>query len=129
MEGDWLGRYGEDVVEEVWGSERGGMLIGMFRPAARRSDALLRVSHHRRRGGAGRAAHQTYECGADELGGAGELPSSCWSSYRDRKRPFLQRNKPDPPWMIYRRESKRLVTYFQRDEPPAADDQFVYIGV
>lgn len=38
---------------------------------------------------------------------------------------FLQINRPNAPWLIYRREGDRLTSYFETDAAtPTEDDQF-----
>jgi Domain of unknown function (DUF6265) len=127
LEGDWLGRYGEDVVEEMWSNLRGEMLMGMFRWL--RDDevrffefitlgieeglVVLRIKH--------------MNVGLASWEEQAKSTEFVLVHLQEQEAVFLQRNKPNPPWMIYRREPDRLITYFQRDEEtPPEDDQFVY---
>lgn len=127
MEGDWLGRYGEDVVEEVWGGVRGGIMIGMFRwlrddevrffefttIGVEAGEVVLRIKHMN----VGLASWEEQDKSTEFV----------LVQLQGQEAVFLERNKPNPPWMIYRREPDRLITYFQRDEEtPPEDDQFVY---
>ncbi len=118
--GNWVGRHGEDVVEEYWSPLGAGTLIAMLRwqkddrvffyefMAIERAgeQVVLRIKHFDPglRGWEEKAA--SMECLLVRL--------------RDREAVFVETHEPWR-WVIYRLEANdRLVSYFETDDSPVA---------
>jgi uncharacterized protein DUF6265 len=122
LTGSWLGHNGPDGVEEHWSPLGGDTLVGAFRwvkagkvffyelAAIEREGAtvVLRIKHFHPR-----------------LIGWEERDHACefvLVHLRDGEAAFLERDKPDARWAVYRRErADRLVSYFACDGGPIAE--------
>lgn len=122
LTGSWLGRNGEDPVEEHWSPLRGNTLMGMFRWV---SDGKVRF----------------YELTAIEQEGEFVFfrikhfdPGLVGWEEKDRAHQFLlvrlqgtealflELERPDARWAVYRREGDdRLVSYFTRENEPVTE--------
>jgi hypothetical protein len=116
LTGDWLGHNGQDSVEEHWSPLRGDTLMGMFRwvtdgrvrfyelMVIEQEGVLvfLRIKHFHPKLVGWEEKERAHEFVLVQLEG--------------REAAFLELDKPEPRWAIYRLEGKdRLVSYFARE--------------
>jgi hypothetical protein len=127
LSGSWMGRHGEDVVEEYWSPLGAGTLMAMLRwqkdgrvffyelmAIERDAEHLaLRIKHFDPGLRGWEEKQEAMECRLVRL--------------RDREAVFLETNEPHR-WVIYRLEADdRLVSYFETDDRPVGpEDLFVY---
>ncbi|MBX3061119.1 MAG: hypothetical protein KF770_32065 [Anaerolineae bacterium] len=128
LTGSWKGHRGDDVVEEHWSGLGGGTLMGMFRwqkgeqvwfyelMVIEQAEAhvYLRLKH--------------FYPGLKGWEEKDQATEFLLVQLQNREAIFLQTNKPNAPWIIYRLEGDdKLVTYFEREEDtPAETDKFFY---
>ena len=127
LSGRWMGRHGEDIVEEYWSPLGAGTLMAMLRwqknnrvffyelmAIERDAEHLaLRIKHFDSGLLGWEERQQAMECRLVRL--------------QDREAVFLETNEPHR-WVIYRLEADdRLVSYFETDDRPVdPEDLFVY---
>jgi hypothetical protein len=131
LEGRWIGRHGEDIVEEHWSAPAAGAIMGMFRwlsgdkvrfyelltiEPAGDGRLLMRIKHF----------HPGLK-GWEEKDQAVTLALVAWSATSTLWR---QLDRPDERFLVYRREKGDcLVAYFTEDgAPPPEEKRFVYWG-
>ena len=117
LTGNWLGRNGEDPVEEHWSPLCGNTLMGMMRwvkddrvffyeliTVEQEGElVLLRIKHF-----------YLKLVGWEEKDSAHEF---VLVQLKGQEAVFRELNKPDARWMIYRLESPdRMVSYFVRED-------------
>ncbi len=128
LRGDWMGRHGEDVVEEYWSPLGAGSLMAMLRwrkgdhvffyelmTVEREAEhVFLRIKH--------------FDPGLRAWDEKAETMECLLVGLRDHEAVFLETNAPRR-WVVYRLETHdRLVSYFETEGRPVdPEDLFVYI--
>lgn len=128
LSGTWFGQYGNDEVEEQWSTVRAGTMMGVFRWLKGDSVSfyeLLVLSMD-----ADRLVMRLKHFNSALVGQEEKDKSVDFAlvELNDREAVFMQLNKENPPWLVYRMESTdQLVTYFETDgEAHRLSDRFVY---
>ncbi len=122
LTGSWQGRIGSDYVEEHWSPLRGNTLMAMFRWVKdgevlfyeievleqERDLVYLRIKHFDPKLVGWEEKAVPHEFVLVELNDQGAV--------------FLELDKPDRRWAVYRREgADKLLAYFTRDREPDTD--------
>lgn len=122
LSGSWVGRNGEDPVEEHWSPLGGDTLMGMFRwvqqgrvrfyelIAIEQEEDLvfMRIKHFDPKLVGWEERQRALEFVLVQLEGEEAV--------------FLERGAPETRWAIYRREGRdRLVSYFSREHEPVTE--------
>jgi hypothetical protein len=131
LEGRWIGRRGQDIIEEHWSAPAGAAIMGMFRwlsgdkarfyelltiEPAEDGRLLMRIKHF----------HPGLK-GWEEKDQAVTLALVAWSQSSALWR---QLDRAEEQFLVYRREKgDSLVAYFTPDgSPPPEEKRFVYWG-
>ena len=122
LTGDWVGRNGDDPVEEHWTPVRGNTLVGTFRWVKDGKvffyelivieqegvHVFMRIKHFHPR-----------------LVGWEEKDAACeflLVRVKGEEALFRELGRPDARWVVYRREgSDRLLSYFVREDESVTD--------
>ena len=122
LTGNWLGQNGQELVEEHWSPLCGNTLMGMFRWVTagqvrfyellaieqEGQEVFLRIKHF-----------DPKLVGWEEKERAHEF---ILVHLQGQEAVFLELDKPDARWAVYRREGpERLVSYFTRENEPVTD--------
>ena len=116
LSGDWLGRNGDDPVEEHWSPLGGDTLMGMFRWVRNGKVRFYELIVIEAEGEFVRMRIKHFDPG---LVGWEEKESAhqfVLVQLQGEEAFFLELDRPDARWAVYRREGPdRLVSYFTRE--------------
>lgn len=131
ISGRWKGKHKDDSIEEHWsGYGAAGTLMGMFRwerDGAVRFYELIVIESDEGRV-CQRIKHMNPGIGLKSWEEQDKATEFILVQLEHHKAVFLQINKPNAPWMIYRlQDENTFVAYFEtEDKTPEASDMFVY---
>ncbi|NJN53380.1 MAG: hypothetical protein HC804_00680 [Anaerolineae bacterium] len=131
LAGKWKGHRGPDVVEEQWSGLGGGTLMGMFRWQKGEQVWFYELLVIEQEGDRVWLRLKHFYPGLKGWEEKDKATEFLLVQLQDREAIFLQTNKPNAPWMVYRlEEDNKLVTYFEgEDETPKEEDKFIYFRV
>lgn len=128
LAGSWQGQRGPDIVDEYWSPIGGGTMMGMFRwqkegqvwfyelltLEPHEGQVMMRIKHFN----PGLKGWEEKDASIEFL----------LVQVAAREAIFLQQQRENPPWIVYRLESDdRLISYFEREgEPPTDETIFAY---
>jgi hypothetical protein len=128
MAGAWMGTHGTEKIEEHWSDSINTTMMGMFRWVRgdeiwfyellviepEEDSLVMRIKHFY----PGLKGWEEKDTSVDFV----------LVSLKDKEAVFLQCNRDEDQWLVYRLEdSGQLVTYFAREEAETSrDDWFIY---
>lgn len=120
LTGRWIGEIEGDYVEEVWTGVHGGEIMAMFRWLKGDEPYLyefFQLALHN-----GNVQMRLKHFGRDMVGWE---ERDAWTEFtlvalEENYAVFLQTNKPNAPWLVYRRKDDHLTVHFEREDgaPP-----------
>jgi hypothetical protein len=126
LEGIWIGKEADQLIEEHWSAPQGDALMGMFRfvhtgeprfyefmtIAVEGQEVVLRIKHYDPglTGWEEKGESVTYPLVQVDSGGA----------------IFYKRGSAQPNWMVYRREGDALSVHFEGAEGEAKGSRFEF---
>ena len=128
MAGAWIGTHGTEKIEEHWSLPVNQTMMGMFRwlrgdevwfyellvIEPEEDSLVMRIKHFY----PGMKGWEEKDASVDLV----------LVAQKDKEAVFLQRNRDEDQWLVYRLEdSGQLVTYFaQEDSETSREDWFIY---
>jgi hypothetical protein len=117
LTGSWLGKNGDDPVEEHWAPLRGDALMGMFRWVKDGKVFFYELFVIEKDGEHVFFRIKHFDPGLKGWEEKDEAAEFLLVHLEGREAAFLELHKPAPRWAVYRREGEdRLVSYFASPE-------------
>jgi hypothetical protein len=122
LTGTWLGRNGDDAVEEHWSPLGGNTLVGMFRWVSAGRVRFYELLAIEQDGDLVRLRIKHFDPGLIGWEERDRAHEFLLVQLEGREAVFLEVGALEPRWAVYRLESPdRLVSYFASESAPVTD--------